>query len=349
LSILYFLIGKYKKNLTVITHSDSIKEICELMKVSFLHPYFYQKDKEVTAGSCNNYFIKLICSKSLIFLETIRKINQARQMQRSLIPGSTLYYSSFFYDVPGILFLGEVIRSQKLFVRLIRPRNFMAFSKYESPPLLSLTYYLNLITSKLFSFHFDPTFGRVVGINPLFLRKNKIPFFYQKKDFSKNIPYTYVESTILKYAIGSRFKARLLFLGDHSIEQGVSLYGEIYLRILEALSESKNVEIYFKPHPLYHSIKHPVLKRIKIIDTNLPVEFFDDGNWQFIISFVTASFLSLKKSPCVCLTNLSEIEPKNIDLVNFKKKLDSYRDDIIYPSSLNDFISLIENYHKPKN
>ena len=349
MTILYFLIEKYKKNLTVITHSDSIKEICKLMRVSFLHPYFYQEEKGKAAGSPNNYFIKLIYTKSLIFLETIRRINQARQMQKSLKPGSIFYYSTFFYDVPGIIFLGEVIRNQKLFVRLIRPRNFMTFGKYENPPLFSLTYYLNLITSKLFSFHFDTTFGRVVGINPLFLRKNKVSFFYEKKDFSANLPYTYTERTILKYGIRSSPKARLLFLGDYSIEQGVSLYGEIYLRILEALSESKNVQIYFKPHPLYHSIKHPVLKKIKIIDTNLPVEFFDDGNWKFFISFATASFLSIKNSTCICLTNLSEIEPKKMDLVNFKKILDAYRDDIIYPSSLNDFISLIENCHKPKN
>lgn len=347
LNLLYFLAERYNNDLIVITPSVSVKEVCEIIGLNYMNPKFYNSSekKEIGLKYLKNAkffsFLNILYCKIYELFHMIIKMIQAKKMTASLEPGSILYYSTFFYDVPGILFLGSAVRSKKISVKLVWPSETMRFNAIGHISLFTTTFYLNILTSRLFSFHLDPMFGRVIGVNPRYIRTRKLQFFYENEKFENALPDKYIKKALSFLNVKFAKNPRVLFLGDYSVEDGITAYGDTFLKVLSLLSEIDTIDTYYKPHPLYHSINHSALKKISVLDTQIPVEFLDDGSWLYIISFATTAFMKFKSSKCICLLKLDDLKTKSFDLAEFLKLLDKSVNQIIYPQNLNAFKVLL--------
>ena len=111
-NVLYFLANKYSNNLIIITTSISIHKVCEIIGLKYINPeYFRQKTESKIIKNLRNYNINNIslasnlAIKAMELLKLIVAIYRAKEVVDTLEPGSKLYYSTFFVDVLGILFL----------------------------------------------------------------------------------------------------------------------------------------------------------------------------------------------------------------------------------------------------
>jgi hypothetical protein len=351
LNFLYFLAERYGSALIVITPSISVKEICNILELAYIQPVFYDfsEKSNTSLGSwylknnwCSSFFRGFCCKIHELFCMTVKMV-KAKKMVDSLCPGATLYYSTFFYDVPGILFLGFLIRSKKTIVKLVWSNNLMKFDKVEHPSLFSIASYLNFFIPNLFAFHLDPAFGRIIGVNPDYLRARGLEFFYRDEKIECTLQDKYKKKALSLLKIKAAEKPRVLFLGDYSIENGISFYGDTYLDVLNLLGEIGTIDTYYKPHPLYHSITHSALRNLNVLDTQIPVEFLDDGSWEYIISYATAALTTRKLSKCICLLKLEELETKAFDVPEFLKLLEEVDNQIIYPENLSSLKLLLRS------
>jgi len=348
-NLLYFLADRYGKDLIVITSSISVKEVCEIIGLDYVNPIFYNpsdNNKSIGLDWLKNYkhislLVNFFRKINNLFIMLIKMV-QAKKMVGTIAAGSTLYYSTFLYDVPGILFLGAAIRSGGIFIKLVRPNSLIAFDQTCQPSLFSITFFLNILTDHLFLFHLDPIFGRVVGVNPHYLNVRKIQFFYDNEKLESDLSDKYKKIAFSKLNIKRNKIPKILFLGGYSIEADVSVYGGIYLKVLNLFSEIDSIDMYYKPHPLYHSINYSALKNISVLDTQIPVEFLDDGSWLYLVSFATTAFMTPKSSKCICLLKLHKERVYGFNKDGFLELLDKSSNEIIYPHSLNAIKLLLE-------
>jgi hypothetical protein len=350
LNVLYFLAEQYGENLAVITPSISVKKVCEIIGLNYLTPTFCNSSDKAGEVAVLKYFKnvrylaflnKAICKAHDLF-NMILKLVQAKKMVGSIMPGSVLYYSTFFFDVPGILFLGSAIKSKKISIKLIWPSN-VRFNETIQPSAFTVAFFLNVLTSNLFVFHSYPSGGRIIGVNPGYLRARKIYFFHESEETKCALPEKYIKKAFSLLDIKFTSRPRVLFLGEYSVENGVAAYGSVYLKLLSLLGNMEMFDTYYKPHPLYHSIRHPSLNNLRILDTQIPVEFLDDGSWSYIIAFHTASLMTRKASKCICLLALEELDTKIFDQVKLLKLMEKSANQLVYPKNLNALKLLLRN------
>jgi hypothetical protein len=348
LNVLYFLAERYPASLVVITNSISVREVCILLELTCLYKVFYSKSEVKSKYSFLNFLnntkhLKIIGNiafkiSNLIYM--VGGIYRAKKMTKMMPEGSTLYYSTFFYDVLGIIFLRAAIKNNRIKVKLVWP-NKVRFNKVEHPGILSEAYYLNVLTENLLVFHLHCAVGRVIGINPCYLHKRNVHFYHEEENITRRINYKLVNKAFSSIEIINSNKPKVIFLGDYSVEHGVSVYGKVYLDVLDVLANNKWVDVYYKPHPLYTSISHNLLERLNILDTQLPVEFFDDGSWVYIIAFSTNSFAAAKLSKCICLLKLDVLKMNANARFGFLDMMKGGDNKIIYPSSFMELSELL--------
>jgi hypothetical protein len=347
LNILYFLAGQYGCDLIVITSSIFVREVCGLMNIVCIYPKFnptsvsrntMTKDWLGRQKKLSN-LIKVI-SGLCNLLSMVIVIYKAKKVVASMPNGCTLYYSTYYYDVPGIIFLGEAIRSTRVNVKLAWPSK-VRFDKIKNPAMLSEAFFLNKLTENLFTYHLHPTNGRVIGVNPEYLRTKNIQFIDDEEVKECELPYIYKKKAFSLLGIKSHSKVRVLLLGEYSVEECISTYGEVYLKMLNMISEIDGVQVFYKPHPSYHILSHPSLKKISVLDTRIPVEFLDDGSWSYIVAFFTASLMTKKQSRCICLLKLRELGVVPFDFDESIKLMKKSSNNIIYPECLAEFEMLL--------
>lgn len=348
LNILYFLAEKHMTNLIVISQSVSVVEICNILGVRHVYPEFYilpvcKFDLNSKWKTLNNFirFIENIYFKLRDLNCMIKVIFEVRKQISSIPKNSTIYYSTFFYDVPGIIFLGTATKRNDISVRLIWP-NPVRFNKTVKPPLISETFILNILTSNLFTHHQHPIAGRIIGINPNYLALKELSFENDNFVTETILPNIYKEAAISKLKIKTNNRKRVIFLGEYSVEHGIRTYGKMYLQLIELLGKLDYLDVYYKPHPLYHSITHPALKGVTILDTQIPVEFLDDGSWAYFIAFFTAGLITKKKSKCICLLKLEELKKTSINIDESIKIMEKSSNEMIYPKSFHHFEELLK-------
>lgn len=352
LSLLYFLSQTHRENLVVVSNSVSIIEICKFMNINFTVPNFSKVtttlNKKYYSISffkvINNYVLTKLLFRLLDFFINLINLLKAKKFVNNIPANSTFYFSTFFYDIPGLLLLYSSINNSQVNTLLIKPRNYMKFGLTEKPKIVSSTFFLNIFTRNFFVFHLDPVFGRVVGANPSYFIEKNIFFSFKNRKINGVVDEKYIKKAIYRLHLKESKKRKILFLGEYSVENGEAIYGKVYLDVLKVLANSRKFDIYFKPHPQYHSINHPALTGLHILDSQLPVEFFDNGSWAFIISFATASILTKKKSKCINLLKLQEIECKTFDLDRFTSLLSASPNHLIYPVNLKSFNKLLTNH-----
>ena len=347
LQILYFLASKHGDNLVVITPSLSVKEVCVVIGVESINADFHSSS--VSSASINAKWVKRckpvdhlsgIIYQLADLISCCIVIIRAKSMVKTMPHGCILYYSTYYFDVSGMIFLREALRSRKIYTKFMWPSE-IRFNKTSRPPIMSRAFILNRMTSNLFAFHQHPIVGRGVGVNPRFLSENNAEFVYNVELKRHILPKKFKFKAISSLNLEFKNKSRVLFLGEYSVEEGVSTYGDVYLRLLKLMSELKGVDVFYKPHPLYHSINHDALKGISILDTQLPVELLDDGSWTFIVGFLTAALITKKVSKCISLIKIKELGTVPFNYNESLKWLNGSVNEIIYPTSMLSFERLL--------
>lgn len=356
LNILYMLVERHGNNLIVFTPSISVIKVCEIMEVDYKIPEFCKPINESGKKFVLRYFKKF--SRSIFFIDLITKLyefyyilikkKQVNKLVKSMPSGSFFYYSTFFFDVPGILFLEAVVSSKKISTKILWPSE-IRFTKTKKPSLCTIAFFLNFLTSNLFAFHSHISGKRIIGINPEYLNIKNLIFSDENESLKSGLPEKYINAALSQLDINFKSQPRVLILGEYSVEQGIIKYGAVYLQVLKLLGEVNGIDVYYKPHPLYHSIIHPCLSGLSVLDTQIPVEFLDDGSWAYIISFFSASIMTSKVSKCICLLKLKELEINSIDLAKMLELNEKSVNEIIYPKELAEFEWLLKKIIKQNN
>ena len=349
LIILYHLINKYNSLLVVITPSRTVVEVCKIFKINCVHPIFYEETNFSLIKKIKNFnskydLINQIKNKSIELFELFFTIFLAKKMSKQLLSDGIFYFSTFFYDSPGIIFFSFLSKRSDITCRLIWPSS-IRFKEISKVPLFSVTFILNIILDNLFSFHLHPIGGRVVGLNPNFIEKKNIKFtseFYNfplcfKKEIKNNLLNSY------NIVLDSK-KINILFIGDYSVDHGISDLGQIYLETLfffDKLCIQEKINLYYKPHPNYQSIDHYSLKNFKIIRTQIPLEFFDNGSWDFIIGFASAVYTSLESKNCISLIKMKGLNSKGNNIPGAIIWMENLPKNLIFPSSLEELEKII--------
>ena len=352
INVLYFLNEKYGNELMIISNSISVHQVCELLELKYMSANYFRvasdskfikKIKNLNCVKKNSLLLRIsnLIFKLVEFIQLLLKIFEAKKVVEKLEPSSKLYYSTLFIDVVGIIFLGAALENKNIIVRLIWPSK-IRFNKFSYPSFFKITYWINILTGGLFVLHRYPSGGVFVGVSPDFLKKKGACFSYGEYA-SKFIPQRkYIKRAISLTPISWAKRPKILFLGDYSVENGIEAYGQIYVKIIELLGKLEKIDTYYKPHPMYTSIEHPSLKKIAVLDTQIPVELLDDGSWLYIVGFYTASLMKRKESKCICLLKLEEIQTEFFDLFQLQNLMIESDNKLIYPNNLESLKNLLQ-------